>query len=430
MSKPREGQTENAPTSTEGRQSSSTGSRDKPPVGKRIGHPQKVEEQAVAHVKEATVQLATAPQEAHFQNQAQTQISALEQELKQATAYIRNIEAQAKKERDQANKFIRSLRGQLAAAEERNRQLEGIVVSTQESALNAIVADKGNTPLEDQVVRDRLAQLGEKIRIFARKHSWARVEDCDGLIESNKDFIIKGLHGYTSEQTWEGFVNTLPFSSAKIPVLLVQALLAKSIFEGLFAHPFFMFGKTESKNRLPDPDEMMEIYRIMLQIDKREGHLWRSQTLRGLCRSAGNEQPSFLQERIGKMSGKLANDFLFGLAGGLLRHNNRADGEGATRSIERDLQELYNSAAQLALLLWMQRSFIVCESQGAVPVFDVTNPVLRAHRLHQLDEDDRKLDGKKILLFVQPAILAFGSENAEHYDKCKVWAPAVVVVGQ
>jgi hypothetical protein len=71
---------------------------------------------------------------------------------------------------------------------------------------------------------------------------------------------------------------------------------------------------------------------------------------------------------------------------------------------------------------------IVCESQGSVPVFGVTNPVVRAHRLHQLDEDDRRLDGKEILLFLQPAILAFGSETAEHYDKYKVWAPAVVVV--
>jgi hypothetical protein len=54
--------------------------------------------------------------------------------------------------------------------------------------------------------------------------------------------------------------------------------------------------------------------------------------------------------------------------------------------------------------------------------------MMRAHRLHLLDEDDTRLDGKRILLCVQPAILAFGSENAEHYNQHKVWSPAVVVM--
>lgn len=73
---------------------------------------------------------------------------------------------------------------------------------------------------------------------------------------------------------------------------------------------------------------------------------------------------------------------------------------------------------------------MACWSQQHLPVFRVANPAMSAHRLHQLDEDDSKLDDRKTLLVVQPAIIAFGSENAEYYDRSKIWAPAMVMVDE
>lgn len=73
---------------------------------------------------------------------------------------------------------------------------------------------------------------------------------------------------------------------------------------------------------------------------------------------------------------------------------------------------------------------MACRNRQHLPVFHVANPAMSAHRLHQLDEDDPKLDNKKTLLVVQPAIIAFGSENAEYYDRSKIWAPAIVVVDE
>lgn len=67
-------------------------------------------------------------------------------------------------------------------------------------------------------------------------------------------------------------------------------------------------------------------------------------------------------------------------------------------------------------------------SQRKLPEFHVSNPQMSAHRLHQLDEDDTQLDGKPILLFVQPAVLAYGNEDAENYDCSKVWARATVII--
>ncbi|KAL4952076.1 hypothetical protein BDW69DRAFT_195934 [Aspergillus filifer] len=245
-----------------------------------------------------------------------------------------------------------------------------MIVRKQDSALDGVVADKEYTPMEDQVVRDELANLGQKIRNWARKNSVAPLEDL----------------------SWEKLVESIPFSSAKIPLLLLQALLTK--------------------------------------LNECEAHTWRSQTLRGLCKLAGNANPSLLHKRTEEMSENFATTFVLRLSGGLLHHP-KTDEAAASRV--KELQQLYEGAAQLALSLWTQRSLIVCRSLGDVPnapVFDVRNPVVRAHRLHKLDEDDHKLDGKKIVLFVQPAFLAFGSENAEHYDQYKVWASAVVVVDE
>lgn len=73
---------------------------------------------------------------------------------------------------------------------------------------------------------------------------------------------------------------------------------------------------------------------------------------------------------------------------------------------------------------------MVCKSQGDLPIFNATSSVMSAHRLHKLDEDDTRLDGKKVLLVVQPAVLAFGDENGESYDQSKVWARANVLVDE
>ncbi|KAL4734479.1 hypothetical protein BDV11DRAFT_198112 [Aspergillus similis] len=397
-------------------------SRDAPNAGKQVGLQGTDDLDARAEELNASLDA--------FSHEREARTRVLEEELQQATAYIKELEARSHRNLRNGEAVIRSLQEQLAAAEDRNRRLASILASKQDSALNSMAADNGYTPMEDQVVRDELAKLGEKIRNWARKHSLSSLEDCAGITPSDKDLIVKELRGYTYQESWEMLIEKIPFSSAKVPVLLVQALLTKRIFEALFAHPFFAFRKVEGRETLPKPDEMMAIYRSLVQVNESEGHIWRSQTLRGLCRSAGNSKPSFLQERIEVMSKDFATDFDSSLAGVLLRH---PEMDAAAASRARELQQLYSCAAQLALSLWTQRPLIICRSQGdapGAPVFDVSDPVMRAHRLHQLDEDDHKLDGKEIVLFLQPAVLAFGSENAEHYDQYKVWASAVVVVGK
>ncbi|KAL4811958.1 hypothetical protein BDW67DRAFT_194082 [Aspergillus spinulosporus] len=272
---------------------------------------------------------------------------------------------------------------------------------------------------KEEAIRHNISHLGERIYNWAQRHSVASLEDCFGITARDKASIVKELRGYTSQESWERLV---------VPKLLVQALLAKRIFETLFANPFFAFRNVDGNGSLQEQDDLMKIYRSMLQINESQGHIWRSQTLLELWRMTFKSHPNSLQGRFDKMSQEFAANFVSSPVGGLLCRRKKAS-VIASRTME--LQFLYMMAAYLALGLWTLRSHIVCQSQGDAPdarVFDVGDPVMRAHQLHRLDEGDHKLDGKQIVLFVQPAVLAYGSNDAEHYDQYRVWAPAIVFV--
>lgn len=132
-----------------------------------------------------------------------------------------------------------------------------------------------------------------------------------------------------------------------------------------------------------------------------------------------------MPDRLQRMASSHAKDLINGPAHIFLR-----EPESQAEVIKRsnDLHSLYHQAGELALSLWAQRTVIVSHGQQSLHEFSSSSSLMTAHRLHHLDEDDKRLDGRKILLCIQPAVLAFGNENGEHYDKSKVWAKAVVLV--
>lgn len=69
-----------------------------------------------------------------------------------------------------------------------------------------------------------------------------------------------------------------------------------------------------------------------------------------------------------------------------------------------------------------------CRCLDSFQVFGKDEPGMTAHRLHRLDEEDDRLDGREIVAIIQLAVFARGNEDAENYDKWKVWAKAVVLV--
>lgn len=105
-----------------------------------------------------------------------------------------------------------------------------------------------------------------------------------------------------------------------------------------------------------------------------------------------------------------------------------ATSDAKTRTTE--LYKIYSTAAELAQSLWTQRENQKIWNLKQRPVFESIKKSMAAHRLHHLDDGDKRLDGRKVLLCVQPAILAFGNSNAEEYHRPKVWAKAIMLVDE
>lgn len=100
------------------------------------------------------------------------------------------------------------------------------------------------------------------------------------------------------------------------------------------------------------------------------------------------------------------------------------------KSREIGLKVIYSIAFKLAQCLWTQREWLDVKPQDSYEIFDVADQQMVAHRLHHLEEGDKRLNGRATLLCVQPAIIAWGNENAEDYDVSKVWSRATLLLAE
>lgn len=325
-------------------------------------------------------------------------------------------------------------------------RLRSVALTAQEGALKAMKKG-GWAAKEDRVVRDELGILQDRLRSWAKKYSRTTLDsDFESVSARQKVQVVKELNGYCVQTNWHALLEQMPISSNKVPSVFIQALLAKDIFQHIIADPFFAFPDAIDDPELPNWAEMRCLYRTMIQckppvlngkrrlpltndfiVNNAEAQLWRSQTIRLLSTSRTNssDKGSSMPHRLRRMASSFVEDFINGPAQIFLPEpENQA---GVTRRSD-DLHSLYHQAAELALSLWAQRTSIACYGQQHLHEFNSSSPFMTAHRLQHLDEDDTRLDGRKILMCIQPAVLAFGNEDGEDYDKSKVWAKAVVLL--
>ncbi|KAL4942783.1 hypothetical protein BDV06DRAFT_235229 [Aspergillus oleicola] len=354
-------------------------------------------------------------------NQSTMKINHLTSEL----CRQQDISRQHSEELSRRDETIKAFREELSACHEERKQLNGATIGRPENGLQSLVATKWHAPKEDRYASDELFKLADKIRQWARNNS-VSFSDLDAVAANGADSAVEYLSGYCAVRDWDTLINKFPVSRDRVPAHLVQAILAKDLFGKLFAEPFFAFITIEGDEAVPGPEQMRILQDGIAKVSDTESHIWRSQTIRSLSTSSDLEAQPFLAARIEPICRHFVSDLLSSPIHFLLR-----SGENPEQSYNnwvQELQSLYKGAAQLALILWGQRASITVRTLHELPLFRVENEELAAHRLHHLDEDDTRLDGKEALLLVQPAILAFGSESAEHYDQHKVWAPAVVLL--
>ena len=148
------------------------------------------------------------------------------------------------------------------------RKLQSIALTAQEGALRAM-EQGGWAAKEDRVVRDELTRLQEGLRSWARKYSRTTVnsdlESVSALEKDKPDKAIEELKGYCVQTNWCSLLERLPISSNKVFPALVQAFLAKDIFQNIFPDPFFAFPETFNDPKLPNRAEMRLLYQTMTQ---------------------------------------------------------------------------------------------------------------------------------------------------------------------
>ncbi|KAA8647811.1 hypothetical protein EYZ11_010429 [Aspergillus tanneri] len=278
-------------------------------------------------------------------------------------------------------------------------------------------------------VREELSILEKRMRSWAVKYTVSDPRDLEQVTAEEKNSVLKELDGFCIERDWDRLMRTMPIVLHRIPALLTQAMLSRAIFTGVFVRPFFAF--TESEEETTDDwassRMLTSIYTAMMDVNESEAHTWRSQMLRILSTPPPDSTESVLHQRMREVINELAVDFLNGPIQALFRPP-KENLEIVRRNQE--LYNLYHDAGELALSLWRQRAFMKFHNLHGLQIFRTGNPAMAAHPLQQLDMDDERLDGKRVLLVVQPAIVAYGDEDAQNYDMCKVWAEGVVLVDE
>lgn len=109
----------------------------------------------------------------------------------------------------------------------------------------------------------------------------------------------------------------------------------------------------------------------------------------------------------------------------ILRQMETAMREG----FEAELTGIFIAAGNLSVRLWSQRPSLsgLYLHNLKDERFNVSSAILKAHRLHKLGPpNDHILDGKLTKIMVHPALLAYGTHDADQYGRNQILAKAVV----
>ena len=135
------------------------------------------------------------------------------------------------------------------------------------------------------------------------------------------------------------------------------------------------------------------------------------------------------QHRVQVYCDRLDADFKKGPAKLLLRPG---ESDGDKRERAKALRDILTKAAGIATSLWVQRSYLVCVGldtfKSRKETFDVHSAVMKSHALNKVDVDDPSNNGRKILVVVRSALLAFDIDDTKglNGEESRVLAEAIV----
>ena len=133
--------------------------------------------------------------------------------------------------------------------------------------------------------------------------------------------------------------------------------------------------------------------------------------------------------RVRSLCDNLDADFKKSPARFLLRP---LESEDARKERAKTLRDIFMSAARIATSLWTQRSYLLCLDlegfKSRKMSFNIASPLMQGHPLSKVDPDNPRHNGRKILVVVRPALLAFEVDDKAGLDgnAFRVLAKAIV----
>jgi hypothetical protein len=165
-------------------------------------------------------------------------------------------------ERHQAH--AHALQLELNGAQRLTTKLQADVRIAQEGALRVIEKER-HTYMEDSVVRNRLEIMGDQFVSWARRHAIEDVALLKSVPAMKMEDIIRNLEDFCAQDSWQAMESTSPAIATQLPLLLVQASIAKNLLSHVFSNPFFYLPTESQSKACPTPRSMRGLYGALLK---------------------------------------------------------------------------------------------------------------------------------------------------------------------
>jgi hypothetical protein len=179
----------------------------------------------------------------------------------QLHAEIKQIKREKSELEDDRNKLINEC-----------KRLHSVILGQQESVLRSLSPKW--FPKEDRMIQPELFKLQDALRSWSRAYSLAHESEIENVPEVEKNMVIKQLEGYCVQTNWYSLTKQIPIHHAKLSAVLVQAALAKMMFQEVFTDPFFVFGSMNNNVAVPGRANLTDLYKTLMQSKPKETAPW------------------------------------------------------------------------------------------------------------------------------------------------------------
>ncbi|CAG8949947.1 hypothetical protein HYFRA_00004278 [Hymenoscyphus fraxineus] len=280
-------------------------------------------------------------------------------------------------------------------------------------------------PVDESQVLSDLDKMKRSMRGWAKHSSIKDISMLQALKPEDYDALMQELSSvviFEDKNLPKGISTT-----AKSPMLLLNALLANHIYASFFQSPFFFLERNLEDSSHKDP-LFEDIYQRAKSANPQDAHTWRSQTLRLLFPPLQNDMSDGEKElhhtteaTIMRVAQQQAISFLDGPASFLMSKNAELD-------ISAKLKRIYSEAAKLSYMLWTRRTAVKCYSLRDFErlTFDAESHGFDPDAMMRHEDHDDQLKGRPVTVLVHPLVCVVGTDEAKDYDQERVWAKGVV----